>query len=128
MHIYVPLGAQYSYEQCRQFAELLCVQIHAKTLDLTSMIRSPKSRQGKVYLDFLQNARGQTLASAYSVRPKPGATVSAPLKWSEVTSKLHPSQFTIKNMAKRIEKEGDLFKGVMGKGVYIEKVLIKLER
>lgn len=128
MHIYIPMGAKYTYEQTRHFAELLAVQIHSKVFDITSMVRNPKDRQGKVYLDFLQNSRGQTLASAYSVRAKPGATVSAPLKWSEVTSKLHPSQFTIKNMVKRLDSHGDLFKGVLGKGIDMEKVLKKLEK
>jgi bifunctional non-homologous end joining protein LigD len=127
MHIYIPMGAKYTYEQVRFFAELLCTQVNQKIPDLTSMIRDPKKRQGKVYLDFLQNARGQTLASVYSARPKPGAPVSTPLKWSEVTSKLHPSQFTIKNIPKRIQSHGDIFKEVLGKGINIEKILKKLE-
>ncbi len=127
MHIYIPMGAKYDYDQTRYFAELLCAQIHARIPELTSLVRSPKNRQGKVYLDFLQNLRGQTLASVYSVRAKPGATVSTPLKWSEVTSKLHPSQFTMKNIPKRLDSHGDLFKGVLGNGIKLEKVLKKLE-
>ena len=62
-----------------------------------------------MYLDYMQNRIGQTLASAYSVRPRPGAPVSASLKWSEVTRKLDPGQFTIHNMAKRLDRVGDLF-------------------
>lgn len=120
------MGARYNYEQTRHFAELLCTHILAKIPTIASMVRSPKMRQGKVYLDFLQNARGQTLASVYSVRPKPGATVSTPLKWSEVTMHLHPSQFTMENVPKRLEKTGDLFKEVLGKGVDIEKTLHKI--
>jgi bifunctional non-homologous end joining protein LigD len=126
MHIYIPLNAKYTYEQARQLAELLCIHIHNKIPDITSMIRSPKERQGKVYLDFLQNRPGQTLASAYSVRAKPGATVSTPLEWSEVTKKLHPRQFTIKNAPKRLDKVGDLFKPVLGKGIDMEKIIKKL--
>jgi bifunctional non-homologous end joining protein LigD len=128
IHIYIPLGAKYSYEQTRQLAELLCIHIHNKVPDITSMVRDPKKRQGLVYLDYLQNIKGQTLASAYSVRAKPGATVSTPLLWSEVTKKLHPSQFTIKNMPARIQKHGDLFKQVLGKGIDIKKVLKKMEK
>jgi bifunctional non-homologous end joining protein LigD len=126
MHIYIPLKAKYTYEQTRQLAELLCIQINNKIPQLTSMKRNPKERQGLVYLDYLQNRRGQTLASAYSVRAKPGATVSTPLEWSEVTKKLHPSQFTIKNVPDRVQKQGDLFKAVLGKGIDIEKVLKKV--
>lgn len=127
MHIFIPMGAKYDYEQVRFFAELLCHQIHKKLPEITSLVRNPKDRQKKVYLDFLQNIRGQTLASVYSVRAKPGATVSTPLKWSEVNSKLHPSQFTMKNIFKRLENEGDLFKGILEKGTNIEKVLKKLD-
>lgn len=122
-HIYIPLGAKYSYDQSRQLAQLLCWQVHTKIPDITSMERSPKKRQGLVYLDYLQNRHGQTLASVYSVRPQKGAPVSTPLNWSEVTKKLHPSQFTIKNVPQRIQKHGDLFKPVLGKGINIEKVL-----
>lgn len=128
MHIYIPLGAQYTYEQCRQFAELLCMKVHEKVPDTTSLVRDPKQRQGLVYLDYLQNRKGQTLASVYSVRAKPGATVSTPLEWSEVTKKLHPSQFTIKNMPARIQKKGDLFKGVLGKGIDILDVIKRIDK
>ena len=70
-----------------------------------------------MYLDYLQNRRGQTLAAPYSVRPAPGATVSAPLKWAEVRRGLDPTKFTIKTMAKRLDKVGDLWGRVLGPGV-----------
>lgn len=126
MHIYIPLEAKYSYEQSRKLAELLCVQIHSKIPDITSLKRSPKERQNLVYLDYLQNIRGQTLASVYSVRAQPDATVSTPLLWSEVTSALHPSQFTIKNVPERIQKHGDLYKDLLGKGINIKILLTKM--
>lgn len=75
----------------------------------------------------MQNRIGQTLAAPYSVRPKPGATVSTPLEWSEVNSKLHPSQFTIKNALQRFEKKGDLWAPVLSKGADIKKILKKIE-
>lgn len=128
MHIYIPMGAKYTYEQVRKLAELLCIQVHNKIPDITSMKRNPQDRKGLVYLDYLQNIKGQTLASVYSVRAQPSATVSTPLKWSEVTLKLHPSQFTIKNTPHRIQKHGDLFKDVLGKGIEMEKVLEKMSR
>jgi bifunctional non-homologous end joining protein LigD len=94
---------------------------------ITSLERSPKKRQKKIYLDYLQNRHGQTLAAPYSVRPKPGATVSTPLEWSEVNKKLNPKNFTIKNIFKRLEKKGDLWKPVLGKGVNIEKIIEKMQ-
>ncbi|HYE22288.1 MAG TPA: DNA ligase D [Verrucomicrobiae bacterium] len=126
LHIYVPLGAKYTYEQAKQFTELVVTIVHKQIPEFTSLERSPKKRQKKVYLDFLQNRKGQTLAAAYSVRPKPGATVSTPLEWKEVKKGLQPSDFTIKNILKRLEKKGDLWKPVLEKGIDLVKILKKM--
>jgi bifunctional non-homologous end joining protein LigD len=127
LHIYIPLGAKYSYDQSRQFAQIVATMVNQILPRTTSLERSPRKRQKRIYLDYLQNRHGQTLASAYSVRPKPGATVSTPLEWSEVKKGLKASQFTIKNIAKRVEKKGDLWKPVLGKGIDLAKVLKTLE-
>ena len=127
MHIFIPMGARYEYEEAKNFALLIAQMAHEQLPKLTSLKRSPKERKKQIYLDYLQNRKGQTLASAYSVRPKPGATVSTPLKWEEVKPGLHPSQFTIKTIFERLEKEGDLFKGILGKGIDMEKCLKNLE-
>ena len=79
-----------------------------------------------MHLDYLQNRRGQTVAAPYSVRPYPGATVSTPLKWREVTKKLDPSRFTIKTIPKRLEKVGDLWKPVLGQGIDLAVCLSRL--
>ncbi len=79
-----------------------------------------------MYLDYLQNRKGQTIASVYSLRPRIGATVSMPLLWKEVKSGLSPGDFTIHNALKRIKKMGDIFSGVLGPGADINKCLIKL--
>jgi len=113
LHIYVPLKAQYHYDEVRAFAELVARHAQDRLPDTTTMERPLKKRHGRIYLDYLQNKKGQTLASVYSVRPKPGATVSTPLQWKEVKSGLHPSQFDIFNTGKRIEKKGDLFANVL---------------
>ncbi len=109
LHIYIPLSAGYSFEQSRQFAEIIADLAHQQLPDITSLVRSPAQRQGKVYIDCLQNRPHQTLASPYSVRPVPGATVSTPLRWQEVNKRLSPTQFTIKNILARLEKIGDLW-------------------
>jgi len=117
LHIAIPLGARYRYEDVRQFAELIMRIVHRKMPDITTLERNPKKRGDKMYLDFLQNRFGQTIASPYSVRPYPGATVSTPLDWSEVKEGLDPSKFTIRTIGKRVKKKGDLWKGVLSKGV-----------
>ena len=80
-------------------------------------------RGNNIYIDYLQNRSGQTLASVYSLRPKKGATASAALEWKEVNHKLDPSQFTIENMLERVEKKGDLFKEVVTGSTDINKAL-----
>ena len=74
-----------------------------------------------------QNRKGQTIAAPYSVRPFPGATVSAPIEWEEVNGRLRIERFTIKNMLKRIEQKGDIWDGIMNKGISIERAVKEIE-
>lgn len=127
IHIYVPLGAKYSFEQAKNFAHLIVLEVNKRQPKLTSVERNPEKRKHKIYLDFLQNREGQTLASPYSVRPTPDASVSMPLHWDEVKKGLKPENFTIKNAHARVAKTGDLWKPVMGRGVDIAKVIKTLE-
>ncbi|KOS05433.1 DNA ligase [Flavobacterium akiainvivens] len=123
IHIYIPLGARYSYDQSQMFARLLVSIVHDRLPDFTSLERKIKDRNGKMYLDFLQNRPGATIACAYSLRPKPGATVSMPLHWDEVKKGLKMKDFTIRNALERIKSEGDLFKGTLEEGIDMEKAL-----
>jgi bifunctional non-homologous end joining protein LigD len=127
LHICIPLGAKYSYDQSRQLAELIANLVHHEIPAFTSVERSPSKRRKKVYLDYLQNSKGQTVACVYSARPKPGATVSTPLFWEEVKKGLSPSNFTIKNLFERLKTEGDLFKPVYEKGIDLKKTLQTIE-
>ncbi|OQP68506.1 non-homologous end-joining DNA ligase [Niastella populi] len=123
LHIYIPLGAAYDYDQSRQLAELLVTLAHHEMPSFTSLERSPAKRKNKIYLDYLQNRSIQTIAAPYSLRPKPGATASAPLHWDEVRKGLQISDFTIANMYSRAREVGDIFKPVLGKGINLKKVL-----
>lgn len=123
IHIFMPLGAQYTYEQAKDFAHLFVIEVNKRQPKLTSLERLPKKRPNKIYLDFLQNRSGQTLAAPYSLRPNPDACVSTPLHWSEVTPNLKPTDFTIKNIHHRLGQVGDLWKPVVGKGIDINKIL-----
>ncbi len=127
LHIYVPLAAAYDYSTVKTFAHLIASMVNEKLPDITSIVRMPAKRNKKVYIDYLQNNKGQTIAAPYSVRPKPGATVSTPLKWSELTSRLNPENFTMKNMMKRLDKVGDLWLPVIGKGENILNALKLLQ-
>lgn len=128
IHICVPLGARYEYEFVRKFAEAVCTVIHNRLPDFTSILRNPARRKGKLYLDFLQNRRGQTLAAPYCIRPRPKATVSTPLRWNEVKRGLDPRDFTIETIAKRVAKVGDLWKPTLGRGVALEGPMKQLSK
>jgi bifunctional non-homologous end joining protein LigD len=128
LHVMVPLKAKYTYAQTRRFAELLVALAHGAMRSQTTLEWSKKKRGQKVFLDIARNAKGQTTAAAYCVRPFSGATVSAPLEWSEVKKGLDPSKFTIKTIFARLKKKGDLLKGVLGKGVDLRKAIVRLEK
>jgi len=127
IHIYIPLAAKYTYDECQMFGRLIAKQVQEALPAFTSIERMTQNRKGKIYVDFLQNRPKATLAAPYSVRPKPGATVSMPLHWEEVKKGLKIAQFTLKNALARIKSEGDLFKPVLGKGIDIAKALALLQ-
>lgn len=126
LHIYIPLGAAYDYDQSRQLAELIVNLAYNEMPSFTSLERSPAKRKNKIYLDYLQNRKIQTIAAPYSLRPKPGATASSPLHWDEVKKGLQISDFSIENMYSRANEVGDIFKPVLGKGINLKKVLSKI--
>jgi bifunctional non-homologous end joining protein LigD len=123
LHIYIPLGARYTYEQSKEFARVVVTLVHRQIPRYTSIERKVADRGGKMYLDFLQNRPKATLASPYSLRPKPGATVSMPLDWKEVKKGLKMSDFTIFNAIDRVRENGDIFSPVIGPGIDLEKVV-----
>ncbi len=128
MHVYVPTGKKYTFEQVKDFAYLVCMLANEELKDFTTLERNLSKRSNKhIYMDYLQNRRGQTIAAVYSLRPKPGATASTPLLWEEVKPGLSPKQFTIYNSLERVKKMGDIFKGVLGKGIDLKKCLNNLE-
>ena len=128
MHIYIPLGAKYTYEQSKEFGRVLVKIIHNQIPDFTSVERLTEKRRGCIYLDFLQNRPQATLAAPYSLRPKADATVSMPLQWSEVKKGLKMQQFTIFNAVERIKNTGDIFTGVLATGINMKQALQKLEK
>lgn len=126
IHIYMPLHARYSHDQAKDFAHLLALEVNRRLPQITSVQRMPDQRKGKIYLDFLQNRAGQTLAAPYSLRPTPDATVSTPLHWDEVIPSLEPTDFTIQNTHTRLNRIGDIWHPVMQKGIDLTALLTKI--
>ncbi len=106
LHILLPLGRQFTYEQSRTIGELLARLVIRELGDIATITRHVTKRGDKVYLDYLQNRHGQTIVAPFSARPLPGATVSMPLIWEEVDQSLDPREFTIRNAAQRMDLLG----------------------
>ncbi len=126
LHIYIPLGAKYTYEDSKEFARAVVTAVQRQLPDFTSLERKIADRKGKMYLDFLQNRPQATVAAPYSLRPKPGASLSMPLHWDEVKKGLKILDFNIRNAIPRLREQGDIFTSVLGKGINIEKALKEL--
>ena len=112
MHVLVPVERRYTYDETREFAEIVAGAI-ARTNRGLATTEWTKSKRRGVLIDANQNGEGKTIASVYSVRPRPGAPVSTPLRWSEVKEDLDPLAFTMPVALDRIRKHGDLFEGVL---------------
>jgi len=104
LHVLIPLGRQVTYEQSRTLGGLLARVVAAELPEIATVTRQVQKRGGKVYLDYVQNGHGRLLVAPFSARPLPGAPVSMPLKWSEVTPKLDIKKFTIKTAPTRMKK------------------------
>lgn len=117
LHIYIPMANKYTYEQSKEFARIIVTLVNRELPKFTSLERVVAKRRGKMYLDFLQNRPQATIAAPYSLRPKPGATVSMPLHWEEVKKGLQMKDFTIFNAVRRANEMGDIFSPVLGKGI-----------
>ena len=128
LHILVPLGARYSWEETRTFARLLATLGVEAEPAISTMARPLRARAGKVYIDWLQNIQGQTIVAPFSVRPLPGAPVSCPLRWDEVTRSLDPSAFSMLTVPRRFASMADPVAPVLRESIDIAAALARLER
>jgi bifunctional non-homologous end joining protein LigD len=127
MHVLLPLGATVDHDDARALAEILARVVCAEKPEISTIVRPRAQRAGKVYVDYLQNGRGKLIAAPLSVRPRPHAPVSMPLAWSQVSSRLDPTRFTIKTALAGLAKRGDPLRGVLGPAINVERLLGQLE-
>ena len=118
----VPVERRYTYDDTRGFSEIVAGAIARTHRGLATTEWSKAKRRG-VLIDSNQNGEGKTIASAYSVRPRPGAPVSTPLRWDEVNESLDPAAFTMDVVLERVRRHGDLFEGVLTTRQRIDKAL-----
>lgn len=112
LHIFVPINPNFSFHLVKETLKNLCKQLVLAFPKLVTTELTKSKRKGKVYLDYLQNGYGKTMASVYSVRPVPGALVSTPVTWSEVEKGIDFRKFTIFNIKQRLTEYGDIFSPV----------------
>ncbi len=115
IHVLVPITRRSTYKDTYEFAELVSRGVEAENPGLATTEWLKKKRRG-VLVDHRQNGHGKTIASVYSVRPKPGAPVSTPLRWEELGPKVRPRDFGMREALARVEKHGDLFEPVLRGG------------
>ncbi len=112
IHVFVPIARRHGYDETYAFAELVARRLEAEHPGTVTTEWLKRKRSG-VLVDFRQNGWGKTIASVYSVRPRPGAPVSTPLRWAELTEEVRPRDFTMRVVLRRLEREGDLFEPVL---------------
>jgi bifunctional non-homologous end joining protein LigD len=127
IHVYVPVKPEYPYDRVAGLAERIAKTVARENPQTATVERSKQKRQkNQIYVDFLQNAYGKSVVAPYSVRPMPGAPVSAPLEWDEVEKKkISVKDFTIGNMLERVREKGDFFKAVLTDKQDLEEALRK---
>jgi bifunctional non-homologous end joining protein LigD len=126
MHVLVPLERRHTHDDTREFSEIVAGALAATHRGLVTTEWTKSKRKG-VLIDANQNGEGKTIASVYSVRPRPGAPVSTPLRWAEVNESLDPQAFTMDVVRDRIAKHGDLFEGVLTTKQLLGPALKKLQ-
>jgi bifunctional non-homologous end joining protein LigD len=128
LHILLPLGARYPYEPVRMFARLLATLVVREQPAISTVARPIRARAGKVYVDWGQNGQGQTIVAPLSVRPLPGAPVSCPLTWDEVTPDLDPARFSIRTAPARLQERDDPLAPVLTGAIDLAAALAAVER
>ena len=108
IHIYIPLKPTNGYDRVAEFSRLLATEIAGRVPKIATVERSISKRgKSQVYVDWMQNARGKSLASVFTARAKPGATVSMPLTWKQIEQGAKISDFTVRNVPALLKKKGD---------------------
>jgi bifunctional non-homologous end joining protein LigD len=128
LHVLIPMGRRYTHEETRTFARLLAMMTVESVPEISTVTRAIGGRGGKVYVDFGQNGRGNTIVAPYSVRPLPGAPASCPLRWDEVNARLDPSKFTIRTIPERFQEMEDAMTAVLGEGVDMAATLERIQK
>ena len=128
LHVLIPLARRLTHEQSRTLAELLARVVVARRPDTCTITRAVRQRGGKVYIDYLQNRHGQLIVAPFSARAEPAASVSMPVKWSELNRRLRNENFHIGNAVARLKRMGDPMRDVLTDEPDLEAAVARLAK
>ena len=129
IHVLVPIARRHGFDETYEFAELVSRQVEAENPGLATTEWLKKKRpEGSVLVDHRQNGHGKTIASVYSIRPRPAAPVSTPLRWDELTEDVRPRDFGRREALDRFERLGDLYEPVLRGGQSLTTALRSLRK
>ena len=128
LHILLPMARRLTHDQSRSFAELLARVIVARRPDISTVVRAVRKRSSKVYIDYMQNRHGQLIAAPFSARAEAAASVSMPIKWSELNGRLKNANYHIENAIRRLKRVGDPMRGVLTEEPDLERALARLAK
>jgi bifunctional non-homologous end joining protein LigD len=119
IHVTIPILPDHTYEELRPFITSLAKLLQDHFPDLLTMELRKEKRKGKIFIDTLRNAYGQTGVTPYSLRPLPGAPVATPLSWHELQSKTDPQKYTLRNIFRRLSRTGDPWRDILASATAI---------
>jgi bifunctional non-homologous end joining protein LigD len=128
IHVIVPLRPCYDFAEVRAAAKAIARIVNRRLPMLTTRHPNAGRRTHRIYIDYVRNSFGQTLAAPYSLRAFPGATVSTPLEWSELSKSLRPSRYTLRTIFRRLDRDGDIWQSAFRRRVSLARLAKRLKR
>ena len=126
LHILLPMARRLTHDQSRSLGELLARVIVARRPDSCTVVRAVRKRSNKVYIDYMQNRHGQIIVAPFSARAEAAASVSMPIKWSELNGRLKNANYHIENALRRLQRVGDPMRAVLAEEPDLERALSRL--
>ena len=128
IHVIVPLRPRHDFAEVRAAAKMIARIVNRRLPKLTTRRPNAGRHSRKIYIDYVRNSFGQTLAAPYSLRAFPGATVSTPLAWRDLSTSLRPSRYRLRTIFRRLNREGDIWRSAFRHSVNLERLVSHLRR
>ena len=128
IHVILPLRPRHDFAEVRAAAKTIARIVNRRLPKLTTRRPNAGRHSRKIYIDYVRNSIGQTLAAPYSLRAFPAATVSTPLAWRDLSTSLRPSRYTLRTTSRRLNREGDIWRSAFRHSVNLKRLVTRLRR